>query len=255
MLLGPCPEAVRPPPPPAPPRGWPWTPVASAGQSVHQEGALCSPPPRGQSVRVRKGRGRNASVLGGSWSTNPAHPVFFGKYTDAGTQAPPAPQGPGAPPPHLLLPGPPPTKKAEEDWAGGSGLGRWVRGSAVWRARAGNTKLKSSSRHSVRVGAGVLPASRLRRRTFYQSGGCAGRGSWRRPCPESERQGGEGLGRKPVAWALPRGTWDEWGQPLVGLKVAGRRSHTPRSSAPQSHWYRIPHISEAQKSAYFRGLW
>lgn len=97
--------------------------MAATGQSLHQEGALCSPPPQGQSGRVRKGRGRNASMLGGSRSTNPAHPVFFGKYTDAGIQAPPAPQGLCAPPPRLLLPGPPPTKKAEAGWAGGGSAG------------------------------------------------------------------------------------------------------------------------------------
>lgn len=79
-----------------------------------------------------------------------------------------------------------PPRRLRRGGLGAGRLGRWVQGSAVWRAWAGNTKLKSSSRAQCPCrGARVLPASRLRRRTSYQSGGCAGRGSWRRPCPES----------------------------------------------------------------------
>lgn len=76
-------------------------------------------------------------------------------------------------------------KKAEAGGVEGAG-GCGCRGQQSG-VQAGNTKLISPSLARCPQGAG-LPLA-LRHRTSYQSGGCAGTGSWRRPCPESERHG------------------------------------------------------------------
>lgn len=77
---------------------------------------------------------------------------------------------------------------------GGGGRGQQ---SGVW---AGNTKLRSPSLAQCPRG-GWGSRQPLRHRTFYQSGGRAGRGSWRRPCPESERQEERDLDESPMAGA------------------------------------------------------
>lgn len=80
---------------------------------------------------------------------------------------------------------PPPPASAHRQ-----GFGRWpgrqaragMQGSAVWRCR--RHRAEGLLPRTVSAGAGAL-GQPLRRRTSSQSGGCAGRGSWRRPCPES----------------------------------------------------------------------
>lgn len=87
---------------------------------------------------------------------------------------------------------PPPPASAHRQ-----GFGRWpgrqaragMQGSAVWRCR--RHRAEGLLPRTVSAGAGAL-GQPLRRRTSSQSGGCAGRGSWRRPCPESERHGAQG---------------------------------------------------------------
>lgn len=155
MLPGALPRGSETPAPASSPAWWLCPAASGLRQAVSPPGGgALLPTPWGQSVRARKGRGRNASVLGAGRlpEHEPSPPCLLWQIHRC--------RNPG-------------------------GLGRWVQGSAVRRARAGNTKLKSSPLAQCPCGAGVLPTSPLRRHTSYQSGGCAGRESWRRPCPES----------------------------------------------------------------------
>lgn len=96
---------------------------------------------------------------------------------------------------HLLLPGLRPPRRLQRA-AGKAGRGGGRRGQ-----RSGGcgqaTQAEGLFPGAVSTGPG-RSGGPLRRRIFSQSGGCAGRGSWRRPCPESERHG-EGLRRGPRA--------------------------------------------------------
>lgn len=87
--------------------------------------------------------------------------------------------------PKVSVPPPPrpssPRRLRRGGWGGR--LGEAGPGEAVWSVgRQHKAQVSFPGTASV-WGLGLPPA--LRRRTFYQSGGCAGRGSWRRPCPES----------------------------------------------------------------------
>lgn len=137
-----------------------------------------SPPlKRGPSVSVRRGRGLPPR----------AQPQPQPTLSLANTQGQQMqePRGLGSRSLCSPLPGPSPRPTQSEAWTGvGAG-----------RAGAGGRGLSLESMgwpHEVQLlfpggaqaGAGG-PASRLTHHTSSPSGGCAGRGSWRRPCPGS----------------------------------------------------------------------
>lgn len=189
MLPGALPRGSQTPTPP-PPRqlshGWRWAPVAPWAVSG-PGGSTLRPTHMGTKCQREEGQRQKRISAGGLLEHEPGPPCLLWQIHRCRNPGAPSTQGLCVPPPRLLLPGPPPTKKAEAGWAGGG----WAAGGVGCRGQQSGERGQATQSsnllpwHSVCVGAGVLPASPLRHRTFYQSGGCAGRGSWRRPCPES----------------------------------------------------------------------
>lgn len=124
------------------PAGWPLL------GSLYQEGASAAPPRGTVSVRGRAGQAR---ISAGSPGACPlAHPVFFGKYTDAGTQVPQHPKVSAPPPPWPCTP----RRLRQGGWRGRLGAVGRAQQSGV---RAGNTKLKSPSLAVSTWGLGLPP--------------------------------------------------------------------------------------------------
>lgn len=163
-------------------------PATSAGQSLHQEGALCPAPNMGTKGRREEGQGQKCVSAGGLLEHAPGPPCLLWQIHRC--------RNPGAPSTPRSLrassPGPPPTV------ARAGGL--WGRGQ---QSECGRQHKAPIFLPAVCGGAGRSRRP-LRRRTSSRSCGCAGRGSWRRPCPGSERHGERASDGSPTARVL---TW------------------------------------------------
>ena len=153
---------------------------ASAGQSP-PGGSPAPPAPRhaGTKCQRRKDRAEAHRCRGAPRAHPPPTLSSLANAQESGR--------PGTPRSlRLLLPGLRPPRRLQRV-AGKAGRGGGRRGQ-----RSGGcgqaTQAEGLSPGAVSAGPG-RSASPLRHRIFSQSGGCAGRGSWRRPCPESERHG------------------------------------------------------------------
>lgn len=189
--------------------------------AVSPPGGSTHGPPRAQ-CGVRKGGVATVGVGAASSNAAPGPPCLLWQMHRCRNPAPPAPQGLRAFSPWLSTPR------------------RLRRG--VWRVLgdvgAGGSSLECGQAtqssnllpwHSVRVGAG-LPLA-LRRRTSYQSGGCAGRGSWRRPCPESERHRDQAQTKAPrLGPPTAKGTTACGREKPAGMRIVVSRGGHPATS-------------------------